>query len=84
MKEKLFSELAYMTHGVQIISLIGALIVLSSFICRGERNIRFINIIGSIFCAIYSLLTKQWSNFILNIILIGVNGYHLIVDKKAS
>lgn len=82
MKEKLISELVYMTHGVQIISLIGSLLVLSSFLCRGERNIRLVNIIGSVFCVIYSIFTMQWSNLILNAILIGVNGYHLIKDKE--
>lgn len=82
MMGKLMTELSYMTHGVQIISLIGSLIVLSSFICRGERNIRLVNVVGSVFCVVYSLLTMQWSNLILNAILIGVNSYHLIKDKK--
>ncbi len=81
MKEKLLAELNYMTHGVQIISLIGAIIVLSSFLCRGERNIRMVNVVGSAICAVYSLLTQQWSNLIVNIILVSVNIYHLVVDK---
>lgn len=84
MKEKLISELIYMTHGVQIISLIGSILVLSSYLCRGERNIRFVNVIASVFCIIYSLITMQWSNLILNVILIGVNGYHLLNDKKTN
>lgn len=84
MKEKLISELIYMTHGVQIISLIGSILVLSSYLCRGERNIRLVNVIASVFCIIYSLITMQWSNLILNIILIGVNGYHLLNDKKTN
>ena len=83
MKEKLLSEIHYMTHGVQIISLIGLFIVLSSFMCRGEKNIRLVNIIGSVFCAVYSLLTKQWSNLIINVILIGVNGYNIFFRKDS-
>ena len=82
MKKMLLSELSNMTHGLQIISLIGVLFVFSSFICRGEKNIRLINVIGCVFCVVYSLLAKEWSNFILNAVLIGVNSYNLFFRKN--
>ena len=86
MWSKLASELAFMTQGVQIISLIGAILVLGSFLCRGERNLRLVNAIGSVFCITYSILVepKQWSNFILNVVLISINSYYLIKSNMSS
>ena len=86
MWSKLASELAFMTQGVQIISLIGAILVLSSFLCRGEKNLRLVNAIGSVFCITYSILVepKQWSNFILNVVLISINSYYLIKGNMSS
>ena len=81
MLEKLLGELYYMTHGVQIISFIGLIIIVSSFLAHGEKKMRILNAAGSVFAIVYSLLDKQWSNLYLNIILLGVNGYHLIKDK---
>jgi lipid-A-disaccharide synthase-like uncharacterized protein len=80
--ENITSQLKFMTQGVQILSLIGALLVLASFICKGEKNIRIVNTIGSFFCIIYSLLTKQWSNLILNIIIAFINIYNLFFSKQ--
>jgi len=82
MLEKLMTELAYMSHGIQILALIGSAFVLTSFVCKGERNIRFINMIGSAFSLIYSLFTKQWSNLSVNIMILITNAYNLFFRKK--
>ena len=82
--EQILSVLADMTSGVQILSFIATILILSSFLCRGERNIRLVNAIGSVFAIIYSPLPNppQWSNLILNVILLGLNGYYLLKGRK--
>jgi hypothetical protein len=79
LKQEIISQFANMFNGLQIISLIAAVLAILSFVCRGEKKIRIVNSLACIFCIIYSLLVRpiQFSNFFLNFILIIVNFYHL-------
>jgi hypothetical protein len=79
--EKLSAELQYMVHGVQILSLIGSVLILSAYVCKGEMNIRLVNTAGCVFCIIYSLFTAQWSNLILNVIVACINIYNITTRK---
>jgi hypothetical protein len=83
-KQKILFQMSNMLHGTQIISLIGAILVILSFLCRKEKNMRYINSLACIFCIVYSLMTDpiQFSNFLLNSIVMITNLYHLFKLNK--
>lgn len=62
---------------MEIIGIIATIIVLISFLMKGERKIRIINIIGAICFVIYGLSIKALSVWMLNGILILIHIYKL-------
>lgn len=61
--------------------LAGALVLLS-FLMRGERKIRFINIIGATIFIVYGILIGSLSVTLLNIGLVLVHIYYLSKKKE--
>lgn len=66
----------------EILGTIASVIVLISFIMKGERNIRLINIIGAICFVIYGIMINAFSVWFLNGALIFIHIYYLIKDKR--
>lgn len=54
-----------------VMGTIAAIIILASFVLRGEKKIRLVNLIGFVFLAIYSV-TKEETDFILLFLSVAV------------
>ena len=50
----------------EIIGTLASVIVLISFLMKGEKNIRLVNIIGAIMFVIYGILINAFSVWFLN------------------
>lgn len=61
----------------EVIGVVATLFVLASFVCVKIDWIRSVNIIGSIIFVVYGLLIGAMSVWLLNGIMIFVNGYQL-------
>ena len=61
----------------ELIGTLASIIVLISFIVKGEKNIRLINIIGAFVFVIYGLLIKAFSVWFLNGMLILIHLYKI-------
>lgn len=61
----------------EVIGTLASVIVLISFIVKGEKNIRLINIIGAFVFAIYGLLINAFSVWFLNGMLILIHLYKI-------
>ena len=66
------------------IGILASIIVLISFIAKGENKIRIINIIGALVFVIYGLLINSFSVWFLNGALCIVHIYYLIKDKYSK
>lgn len=62
---------------MEILGMIATIIVLISFLMKGERKIRTINIIGAICFVIYGLSIKALSVWVLNGALVIIHIYKL-------
>ena len=67
---------------IEILGILASCFVLMSFILRGEKKIRLVNIIGATMFVIYGILINSLSVWLLNGILIGVHIFYLIKDCK--
>lgn len=65
-------------NNFEIIGTIASTIVLISFLCKSERKIRTINIVGCILFVIYGILIGSFSVWFLNGALILIHVYKLI------
>lgn len=63
----------------EIIGTIGSVLVILSFIMSGEKKIRLLNLISSVFFLVYGLLIQAYSIIGLNLLLIVINIYKLRV-----
>lgn len=66
---------------IEILGTLASIIVLCSFLVKGENKIRLINIVGAICFVIYGICIGAFSVWFLNGSLILVHIYHLIKDK---
>lgn len=62
----------------ELIGTLASVLVLISFLMRGEKKIRIINIIGAIMFVIYGILINAFSVWFLNGALILIHIYYLI------
>ena len=63
---------------MEILGVIATIIVLISFLLKGENKIRVVNIIGAVCFVIYGLGIGAFSVWLLNGILVLVHIYKLI------
>lgn len=68
----------------EVIGVCASLIVLISFLLKGEEKIRIVNLIGAILFVIYGLLIHAFSVWFLNSVLVLVHLYKLIKFKYYS
>ncbi len=66
----------------EIIGTIASIFVLISFLMKGERKIRLVNIIGATLFVVYGLLINAFSVWFLNGALLFVHIHKLIKLKK--
>ena len=69
---------------MEILGTLASIIVLVSFIIRGETKIRLINILGALLFVIYGLSIKAFSVWFLNGSLVFIHIYYLIKDKRGK
>ena len=67
---------------IEILGITATLFVLASFIVKGEKRIRSINIFGALLFVIYGALLPSFSTMLLNAALIFIHIYHLFKKKK--
>lgn len=68
----------------EVIGVCASIIVLISFLLKGEEKIRIVNLIGAILFVIYGLLIHAFSVWFLNSVLVLVHLYKLIKFKYYS
>ena len=61
----------------ELIGTLASIIVLISFIAKGENKIRIINIIGALMFVVYGLLINAFSIWFLNGMLILIHLYKI-------
>jgi len=66
---------------VEVLGIIATLFILVSFIMKGERKIRSINIFGAVLFVVYGFFISSLSNIILNTALIFIHLYYLFSDR---
>jgi len=64
-------------RSIEILGICASLIVLVSFLAKGEKNIRLINIIGALVFVIYGLLIGAFSIWFLNSALCLIHIYKI-------
>lgn len=67
---------------IEILGVAATLFVLASFVVKGEKQIRSINIFGALLFVVYGALLPSFSTMLLNAALIFIHIYHL--SKKKS
>lgn len=65
----------------EIIGTIASIIVLLSFLMKGEKRIRLINILGAMVFVVYGVLIRAFSIWFLNAILVIIHLYKLIKSR---
>ncbi len=68
----------------EVIGVCASIIVLISFLLKGEEKIRIVNLVGAILFVIYGLLIHAFSVWFLNSVLVLVHLYKLIKFKYYS
>lgn len=61
----------------ELIGTLASVLVLISFLMRGEKKIRIINIVGALLFVIYGILINAFSVWFLNGALILIHLYYL-------
>jgi hypothetical protein len=61
----------------EILGTLASVLVLISFLMRGEKRIRIINIVGALLFVIYGILINAFSVWFLNSALILIHLYYL-------
>lgn len=69
---------------LEIFGYIGTLTVIISMMMKSVTRLRVINIIGSVICMIYALLTTAYPIVSMNAALIAVNLVRLIRDGRSA
>ena len=69
-----------MKLNIEWIGVVASLLVLCSFLLKGEKQIRRVNILGALTFVIYGTLIKAFSVYFLNGVLILIHIYKL--NKK--
>ena len=67
---------------IEIVGIMGATLILISFLLSGEKNIRMVNIIGAVLFIIYGLISWAISILFLNVALFIIHFYKLSKLKK--
>ena len=67
---------------IEILGILGSVMVLISFLMKGEMKIRAINIIGAIIFVIYGIIINALSVWLLNAFLCISHIYNLIKMYK--
>lgn len=62
----------------EILGTLASIIVLISFLMKGEKKIRIINILGAIMFVVYGILINAFSVWFLNGALVFIHLYYLI------
>lgn len=65
----------------EILGTIASLIVLVSFLMKGEKNIRLVNILGAVMFTGYGVMINAFSVWFLNGALVLIHIYKLIKQK---
>ena len=63
----------------EILGTIASILVLISFLMKGEKKIRIINILGALMFVVYGILINAFSVWFLNGVLICIHIYYLLV-----
>lgn len=66
----------------EILGTLASIIVLISFLMKGEKKIRIINILGAIMFVIYGILINAFSVWFLNGALVFIHLYYLKRSRK--
>lgn len=65
----------------EILGTIASSIVLISFLMKGEKNIRLVNILGAVMFVVYGIMINAFSVWFLNGALVLIHIYKLIKQK---
>jgi hypothetical protein len=66
----------------ELIGITASALVLISFLMKGERKIRLVNIVGAIIFIAYGIMLKSVSVTLMNVGLVIVHIYYLTKKKK--
>lgn len=66
---------------VEIIGILAGVIVLSSFLLKGEIKIRLLNIVGAVLFVVYGLLVRSLSVWLINFLLVIVHVIFILKTK---
>lgn len=69
---------------LEIFGYIGTLTVIISMTMKSVTKLRVINMIGSVICMIYALLSTAYPIVCMNAVLIAINLVRLIKDGRAT
>ena len=67
---------------LEIVGYVGMALVLLSMMMTDTKKLRIINLVGSVVCMIYGVLTQTWPTALLNMGLAIINIVQLIRLKK--
>ncbi len=67
---------------IELIGITASALVLISFLMKGERKIRLVNIVGAIIFIAYGIMLKSVSVTVMNVGLVIVHIYYLTKKKK--
>lgn len=67
---------------IEILGVTATLFVLASFLVKGEKRIRSINIFGAALFVVYGALLPSFSTMLLNAALIFIHIYHLYAKQN--
>lgn len=67
---------------IELFGITASALVLISFLMKGERKIRLVNIVGAIIFIAYGIMLKSVSVTVMNVGLVIVHIYYLTKKKK--
>lgn len=76
-----FSELL---KPVEIIGILAGIVVLASFLLKGELRIRMLNVIGAVLFVIYGILIKSISVALINFIVVIIQIVYINKRRKEN
>lgn len=69
---------------VELIGILATAFVLISFLMRGEKHIRLINIFGAVTFVVYGACIGAFSVYFMNALLIFIHAYYLYKLRKEN
>ena len=66
---------------IELTGISASVIVLISFLAKGEKNIRLINIVGALIFVAYGMLINAFSVWFLNLVLCIIHIYKILKLK---